>query len=335
MLRLFKGEILKKVILVCIFAHVLHADVADIMTISENVDAVGGVITTANAVSGGLFSIMNHGEVEYGRGNIALSASMIGLDGTISDDVTTYTIKNEHHASPIKHVNYNYKISWYDSEQLNQAVSTYDGYVNDFNGYTGNALNIPQLSYKIKGLDVDIGLGYDIIDLGSRDYFSIGPSIGLSFPTIESTIDSSSSDTQSSDASSLFNASNTKITTYKLGVQMRVSKSLTSYLSVYASSVYAYQTARLKNSEIDLDIYTDGIFNENEIGIRLQALERKYEITSWLSFSPELFFTAGVRYSSWELNDVAINLFDYDFPIPQNKFKVDSTTMYLGLGYSF
>jgi hypothetical protein len=296
---------------------------------------VGGVITTANGLTGGLFSIMNHGEVEYGRGSIALTASMIGLNGTISDDVTTYTIKNEHHPSPIKHINYNYKISWYDSQQINQAITTYDGYVSDFNGYTGDALSIPQIAYKIKGLDADIGIGYDIIDIGSKDYFSIGPDIGLSFPSIESTLASSDSSSQSGDASSLFNASNTKITTYKVGLQMRVSKSLTSYLSIYASSVYAYQMARLENNEINLDIYTDGVFNENEIGIRLQAIERKYILTSWFSLSPQLFFTAGVRYSSWELNDVAINLFDYDLALPKNTFKVESTTMYAGIGYSF
>lgn len=318
-----------------IFSHTAYAEVADIVTISESVDAVGGVVTSANAITGGLFSIMNHGEVEYGRGNIALTGSMIGLNGTISDDVTTYTIKNEHHASPLKHVNYNYKITWYDSQQINQAVAAYDGSVSDFNGYTGDALSIPQIAYKIKGLDVDIGVGYDIIDIGPKDYFSIGPDIGLSFPTIESTLDSQSSSSGSSDASSLFNSSNTKITTYKIGLQMRVSKSLTSYLSIYASSVFAYQTARLENSEIDLDVYTDGIFNENEIGIRLQALERKYELTSWFSLSPQLFFTAGVRQSSWELNDIAINLFSYDFPIPANTFKVESTTMYAGVGYSF
>jgi hypothetical protein len=325
---------LKKILLLSLLAHTVYADVTDIVTISENVDAVGGVVTTANAVTGGLFSIMNHGEVEYGRGSIALTGSMIGLAGTISDDVTTYTIKNEHHNSPLKHINYNYKISWYDSQKINQAVTTYDGYVNDFNGYTGNALDIPQISYKIKGLDTDIGVGYDIIDLGVRDYFSIGPTIGLSFPTLKATTASTSS-SSSSDASSLFNSSNTKITTYKVGLQMRVSKSLTSYLSIYASSVYAYQMARLQNSEINLDIYTDGIFNENEIGIRLQALERKYDVTSWFSLSPQLFFTAGVRYSSWELNDVAINLFNYDFPLPQSTFKVESTTMYAGVGYSF
>lgn len=334
MLVTAKGGKLKKILLLSLLTHAIYADVVDILTISETVDSAGAVVDIANTATGGLFSVMNHGEIEYGRGSISLTASMIGLNDTITDDVTTYTIKNEHHPLLIKHLNYNYKISWYESQKINQALATYNGYVNNFNGYTGNALTIPQLSYAIKGLDVDIGIGYDIIDISPRDYFSIGPSIGLSFPTIESTTASSSS-SGNNDASSLFNASNTKITTYKIGLQMRVSKSLTSYLSLYASSVFAYQTARLENSAVDLDVYTDGTFNENEIGIRLQAFERKYNLTSWFSLSPQLFFTAGVRYSSWQLNDVAINLFDYNFPIPTNTFNVDSTTIYTGIGYSF
>lgn len=328
---------MKKILILSLLTHSLYADVASIATIGEGVDALGGLVSTADAVTGGIFSVMNHGEIEYGRGNITLDASMIGLSGKIGDDVTTYTLKNEHHATPIKHLNYNYKISWYESQKMNQAVSTYNEYVNDFNGYTGDALSIPSLNYRIRGLDADVGVGWDIIDISPRDYFSIGADVGLSLPTIESTLASQSSSSSSSEGSSasVFDASNTTITTYKVGMQMRVSKSLSTNISLYASSIFAYQTARLQNDTINLDIYTDGIFNENELGIRFQLLEYKQELTSWFALKPELFFTAGVRYSTWTLDSVAVNLFDYALPLPESDFQVNATTIYAGIGYSF
>jgi hypothetical protein len=128
---------------------------------------------------------------------------------------------------------------------------------------------------------------------------------------------------------------NTKIWTYKVGPQIKASKSLTSYLSLYGSAIYDYQYASVKNTSVGLNSKVDGTFIESEMGIRYQPLERKYQITSWFSLSPQLYFTTGIRYNKWSFNDVAINVFNQSIPFPKSNLSISSTSTYLGIGYSF
>jgi hypothetical protein len=265
---------------------------------------------------------MTHGEIEIGKGTMSLEGGFLGLNGKISDNVTTYTLKNEHQNTPIEHLNYNYKISWFDSNKINQALSTY------------NALDIPAMDYRIWGLDGDIGLGWNLIDHGSHDYFSLGLDVGMSVPLIEATKASNSSNYSGLNSTAkLYGAGDTKIWTYKVGPQMRASKSLTSTLSLYGSAIYAYQYASVKNSSIGLNSSVDGAFIESELGLRFQPLEKKFPITSWFSLSPQLYFTTGARYDQWVLHNIAVNLFDQK--LPKSDMKISSSTAYIGIGYSF
>ncbi|MDD5117930.1 MAG: hypothetical protein PHP90_05005 [Sulfuricurvum sp.] len=328
---------MKKIFLPCLLINLAYADNA------LDITKVGNVITTAteysdtlNKITLGAFGIMTHGEIEVRKGTMSMEGGFLGLNGKISDDVMTYTLKTEHQNTFIPHLNYGYKINWYDSKKINQALSTYNNVVTDINGNTYNALDIPTMQYRIRGLDADIGVGWNIIDLGPHDYFSFGADVGISTPWIESTQGSSSSNSGSSNVlATLYGFGDTKIWSYKVGPQMKVSKSLTSTLSLYGSAIYAYQYASLKNSSIGLKSFVDGTFTESELGLRYQPLEKKVPITRWLSLSPQLYFTAGVRYSKWALHDIAINLFDQNIPLPKSDMKVSSSTTYLGLGYSF
>lgn len=326
-----------KILLLPVLAiNLAYADTIDIADVSQVLTDVSGYSNALNAATLGAFGVMSHGEIEVGKGSMSLEGGFLGLSGKISDDVTTYTLKSEHQNTPIKRLNYNYKISWYDSKSINQAASTYNGYVSDINGYTGDALGIPSMDYTIRGLDADIGLGWNIIDHGEHDYFSIGVDVGVSTPWIEGTQSSSSSSSApSNEVATLIGSGETKIISYKVGPQMRVSKSLTQNLSLYGSAVYAYQYASIKNSSIGLKASVNGSFTESEVGLRFQPLEKKYPITSWFSISPQLYFTTGIRYSQWSLGNVAINLFDQNIPMTKGDFKITASTTYLGLGYSF
>lgn len=320
--------------------NLVYADSLDITDVSKGLSRITEYSRVLNASTLGIFGIMTHGEVEIGKGTISLEGGFLGLNGKISDDVTIYTLKAEHQNIPIGHLNYNYKISWFDSKAMDQGVSTYNGTVSNINSYTGpytgNALDIPSMEYRIQGLDADIGLGWNLIDIGPHDYFSLGGDVGISTPWIESTQSASSSSSGSSNAiASLYGMGNTKIWTYKVGAQLRVSKSLAPYLSLYGSSIYAYQYASVKNESIGLKSYANGTFTESELGLRYQPLEKKYPITSWFSLTPQLYFTAGVRYNEWVLHDMAINLFDQNIPLPKTDMKVSSSTTYFGLGYGF
>jgi hypothetical protein len=328
---------MKKILFPCLLINLAYADsTLDITQVSNVLSSATEVSNTLNVATLGIFGIMTHGEIETGRGTMSIEGGFLGLNGKISDNVTTYTLKNEHQNTFIKHLNYSYKISWYDSNKINQALSTYNQTVTDINGNTYNALDIPTMDYHIRGLDADIGLGWNLIDLGPHDYFSFGADIGLSTPWIEATKSSSTSNSGSSNTiATLYGVGNTKIWTYKVGPQMKVSKSLTSYLSLYGSAIYAYQYASINNTSIGLNSNVDGTFVESELGLRYQPLEKKYHVTSWFSLSPQLYFTTGVRYSKWSLHDVAINLFDQNIPLPKSELSVSSASTYLGLGYSF
>jgi len=292
----------------------------DIRQVGNTLNSATEVSNTLNSATGGIFGIMTHGEIETGRGTMSMEGGFLGLNGKISDNVTTYTLKTEHQNAFIKHLNYSYKINWYDSNKMNQALSTYNGSV------------LPSMDYSIRGLDADVGLGWNLIDLGSHDYFSLGVDVGLSTPYIKATKSSSTSNPPSS---TLYGTDDTKIWTYKVGPQIKASKSLTSHVSLYGSATYAYQYASIKNSSIGLDTHADGTFTEGELGLRYQPLEKKYPLTSWFSLSPQLYFTAGARYNKWSLYDVAIDLFNLNSPLPKSELSISSTSTYLGLGYSF
>ena len=328
---------MKKYVISLILSLNLYADVApDITTIINITDTVGQGISTANVATGGVFAFLTHGEIEYGIGNMELQGGFFGLNGKISDKITTYTIKNEHTNLFNSKFNINYKISWYDSGKVDQGIASYNGFANSTNTVTQGAFTLPAINYKVKGLDADIGIGWDIVHAGNHDYLSIGPDIGISSPVLDATSSSSSNSGSSSSGQLLsFISSNTNIWTYKIGGQIRASKSLNQYLYIYASSVYAYQTARVENKTIGLNVQLDGRFNENEIGIRLQPLEYKYKITSWFSINPELYFTAGWRYSQWTLDKMSVDLFNTGIPLSPSKFQMTSSASYVGIGYLF
>lgn len=327
---------MKKYLISLVVVINLYADVApDLRTISNITDVLGQGINTLNVATGGVFAVLTHGEIEYGKGTMQLQGGFFGLNGTISDQVTTYTIKNEHKNLFDSSMNMNYKVSWYDSNKMNQAVAAYNGFANSTNSATQSAFSLPAINYQIKGLDADIGFGWDIVHAGIHDYLSIGPDIGISAPVLESTAVKSSSSSSSSSSVLSFISSNTNVWTYKIGGQIRASKSLNQYFYLYASSVYAYQTAKLENKSVDLNVRLDGRFNENEIGIRLQPLDYTYKVTSWFAVNPQLYFTAGWRYSQWTLDKMSVDLFNTGIPLSPSKFQMTSSASYLGVGYSF
>lgn len=327
---------MKKYLVSLVLSLNLYAEIApDTTTIVKITDTIGQGINTINVATGGVFAFLTHGEIEYGMGSMELQGGFFGLNGTISDKVTTYTIKNEHANLFNSNLNINYKVSWYDSGKVDQGVASYNGFANSTNTVTQGAFTLPAINYKVQGLDADIGVGWDIVHAGKHDYLSIGPDIGISSPVLESTSSSSSNSGTTSGQLLSFISSNTNMWTYKIGGQIRASKSLNQYLYLYASSIYAYQTARVENKAIGLNVQLDGRFNENEIGIRLQPLEYKYNVTSWFSIDPQLYFTAGWRYSQWTLDKMSVDLFNTGIPLHPSKFQMTSSASYVGIGYSF
>lgn len=317
-----------------LMASVLNAEVPDVSSINEAVTGVGGALDVLNNYTLGIFSIMNRGEIQYGQGTVSLDGGFLGLEGTIKDRISIYTLKKEHQNISKTAWNYGYKISWYDSNLITQAQNTYNGYVSDIDGYTGSSLIIPPVSYRIQGLDADVGIGYNIIDHSEHDYLSVGIDTGLTLPVFTAT--QLPSDESGGGVTATMKATGkTRIQTFKVGPQIKIAKSITSKLWIYGSTVYAYQFARIRNSSIDLDTRINGSFLENELGLMYRPFRYSYRLNDWISLSPQLYFSTGFRYSKWLHFDTAINLFDSDIPTQKGSFSLQSSTSFVGIGYSF
>lgn len=325
---------MKTIVLPILMASVINADVPDVSSINQAVTGVGGALDVLNNYTLGIFSLINRGEIQYGRGTVTLEGGFLGAEGAISDRIATYTLKKEHQNFSKSAWNYGYKISWYDSELISQSQSTYNGYVSDVDGYPGSALIIPPVSYRIQGLDADVGIGYNIINHSEHDYLSIGIDTGLTLPVF--TAAQLPSDESGGGVTATMKATGkTRIQTFKVGPQIKIAKSITSKLWLYGSSVYAYQHARIRNSSIDLDARVNGSFMENELGLMYRPFHYSYRLNDWISISPQLYFSTGYRYSKWLHYDTAINLFDTNIPAPKGSFSLQTATSFLGVGYSF
>ncbi|HHD75135.1 MAG TPA: hypothetical protein ENL00_04890 [Nitratifractor sp.] len=298
-------------------------------------------------------SLLSASSVEYGKGTFSMEGGFLGLSSQIDCDISTYTLKTEH--SNIGKFYYGYNLSWYDSDTLRQAQKTYNSLAKDANGFLWNSIGgsksatIPAMNYRIKGLDANLRLGYDIMHQDKDNYFGIGLLLGVSLPTI----DANKGDSVAPDlgfmynsagtllkAKDLFSKSKTEFTTYKIGPTLSFQRALVDKrLFLYATASYAYQNASIKNSLAKTELSADGIFQSYDIGLKFVPLQKELK-TRLFTLNPSLYGTLGYRYSSWELKKVAIdtsgNEISSDLLKPlKHDFTMSISTAYLGFGYSF
>ncbi len=290
--------------------------------------------------------IINASEVEFGKGTFKISGGFIGLNHTIKNDVTTYSMV-EQHASIFKSSwFYKYNITWYDSEKLVAAQNTINTKLSNiptsvahqyFPGQSSDSIvsmTTPSIDYRPQGLDINLGIGKDLYHKNENDYLGIALMVGLSTPYIDSKKDSNNNDSLSNDAMNAMKKSKTKIYTYKIGLNTTGEAPLGNYFSLYGSATYAFQTGTMKNSYANSDLDVDGTFQEYDIGIKFQPLKYDKKI-GWFTFSPRLYATLGYRYSQWTLDDVAIDITGIGANFDKTDFKMKSSIGYFGIGYSF
>ena len=265
---------------------------------------------------------LNAAEFEYGRGTFTLEGGFVGLNGKISTDVNTYSTLERHKNILSSKWYYRYNFTWIDSNYATQAQNT----VNTLT----STVNLPSIDYKLQGLDANAVLGRDIINKDDGDtYLGLGLLVGISVPYIKSDNSSSTSPT-----TTILKNSKTKFTTYKVGLNISASKQITHKLSMYLYGSYAYQNANLKNSSINLDTSSNGIFEEIDVGFRYTPLSFKKKIW-FLELNPKLYFTAGYRYSYWQVKDVSINVSGVGASWGDSNLDMKNSIAYIGIGYSF
>jgi len=287
-------------------------------------------------------------EIEYGSGDFAMEGGFLGLTGEISTDVSTYSLVDRH--TNIGDFFYSYDLTWYDSKVLKQGQHNYNNFASRANAFlpTNSPVTIPKMEYRVKGLDVNIRLGYDFIHKDEDNFLGAGILFGLSIPWIDSTKGDDSTpslgfilDNTSAikDAKDMFKKSKTEIMTYKIGPSINLQKSLTKNISIYAIGSYAYQTGTVKNSYADADFTVNGTFQELNMGLYFTPFTERYK-WGWLTLSPRVYATLGYKYSRWDMGDMLIDISGVQMSSEMldafaMKFGMDSSIGYFGLGYSF
>jgi len=274
------------------------------------------------------------GETQIGHGTFEMNGGFIGLNQKISENITTYSILEQH--APLLGSDswfYKYNFTWYDSDTLKQAQSTINSYAN---GYLQAPTQItqPSIDYRMQGLDINVAVGKDIYHTSKRDYVGLGLMLGISMPWIDSKKNNNNNDSTSNAAMNAMKDSKTKIFTYKIGPSITARKSIGQNFSIYASGTVAYQNGTFKNDVVNSDLSVNGIFQEYDMGFRFQPTSTDYKIAG-ITISPRVYATLGYRYTSWDLNDINIDITGQNTKITSTDFNMNSSIIYCGLGYSF
>jgi len=291
----------------------------------------------------GLSSVVVASELEYGKGTFSMTGGFLGLTGTIDTDVTTYSLVERH--SNIGDFFYSYDFTWYDSSVLKQTQHTY----NDM----ASMMSIPEMEHRLKGLDANIRIGYDVIHEDQDNFLGLGVLVGVSIPWLDSSKsddDSNDDDSGSSDSifagagdmvdtDDMFKDSKTEIMTYKIGPTINFQRAFNKNLSIYGIGSYAYQTGYVKNDYADSDFTVNGTFQEYNLGLYFTPFTETYK-WGWLSLSPRLYATVGYKYSKWDVDEMVIdisgNKMSSDLLSPlAMEFGMESSVGYVGVGYSF
>lgn len=258
-------------------------------------------------------------EIQFGKGNFEIDAKFLGLDSSKNETITSFSLVNEHKNIFSSSLFYSYKISYFKSNTITTSA-TYLSSVLKYSpvNYTNNFL----IYNKLRGLDINIVLGKDLVNKDKKDtYLGFGVLVGASFPYIKT--NSNNNNTQE-----YLKDSKTKFYTYKLGLSFRGEKSFNNFLNFYANGNYAKQLARVKNEKLNLDASSDGEYYSFNLGVKLQA--KTTTKIGFLTLNPSLFLTLGYRYDYWRVNDINIESLTINTDI---KFEISQ--LYIGLGYDF
>jgi len=211
----------------------------------------------------GITSGLLSAEFQFGSGTFTMEGGFLGLTESIDNDIASYSVLNRH-SNISSNIFYSYDINWFDSKNLIQAQKTYNNIASD--------LTIPEMEYRVKGLDANLKLGYDVIHKDEDNFLGLGILVGLSVPWIDATKSDNSipnvniksnniSGTQN--RQDLFKDSKTKVMTYKIGPTINFQKSLVgNKISLYGLASYAYQTGYISNDYIKSNLNVNGTYQE-------------------------------------------------------------------------
>jgi len=245
-------------------------------------------------------------EFQYGSGTI--KPEILGFSKSM--DVKSFSLTQKH--KNIKNFYYGYDLTYYKSESVDYAFS----YFNTF-------AKVIDVNYKLRGLDLDINLGYDLHKT-PKSYLGFGAALGISIPYIKTK-------SSSNDYPFLEN-SKTKFLTYKIGLNISSGYDFNRFLGFKVDAISAYQIASIKNDYVNKSVKATGIYNSLDVAFRFTPFKAKKKI-GFITFAPKFYIDFGYKYRYWKFNNVESEVFNLN--LEKADFKIKSNVAYIGLGYEF
>jgi len=280
-------------------------------------------------------------EIRYGHGTMDFSGGFLGLNKTISESVDIYSIEENHKNIFSSNVFYSFNLTLYDSKKLKQMQNIYNTGINQavsWMPFVSGDIFVPTIDYRIKGVDASISIGYDLIHKSENSYFGVAPYLGINLPTISSSSDNSfvsiPDNIDTSVLKDFYKASDTDITTFKLGASFYSSYEIKKSISIYLNGAYAYQTGSIANSYINSDFSVDGTYSSLDAGLKFSPLDKDYKLLG-ITLSPRLYMTLGAKYDKWDIDDVALDISGLNLKTPKSTMSIENKSAYFGVGYSF
>jgi hypothetical protein len=287
-------------------------------------------------VFGFMFTMQNvqASEIQNGVGTMSLKGGLLGLETQVDSSVHVFTYREQHANLLHSDIFYNYSLSTYRSGNFRNET-------NSLTTMGGGSIELPNTYYDWQGFDGQITLGYDVFKRGPFDYFGIGLSLGIATPYIDNTGSATGEPSESyptlpsgSTQSVDFFASKTEFTGYKVGPKIMFGKSLNRLASIYGEVSYATQRVDVKNDTFRISTNISGDYFSYELGMRYQPITVKKDL-GFMTIEPSLYFTLAVNYAELNMDNLKVDLSGYKFNIESANMSASSTTLNLGIGYSF
>lgn len=286
-------------------------------------------------------------DIRVGKGDFTATQGMDGLY-TVSAEIDLDVLSlNEQHYGLGKSGLYLFGgLDIYSSKQADSVTNVIDTIMNTStptlpfdtpiaiptttpNDVLGTFIPVPS-SYKVHGVDFDIGVGYDVIH-EKRGYLGVGVMTGISTPAMEmeNYFEALNFYTK------LLEQTKTDMTTYKLGLTLQGGLNMTDYLGLYATGTYAYQFGEIENSIVRSSMDAKGTYQAFDLGLKFHPLKlsEHYKETLW----SRLYLNIGHSYKKWEVDQMQATIIGIDTPDVFTSFDLgfESSYTYFGLGYSF
>jgi hypothetical protein len=297
-----------------------------------------------------LSTIYSYGvELRVGQGTFDIDMGISNLMQTEMElDTTVFSIANSHDNFSSSPFYYTYDIDLYTSDFQTADTTvvsqpSYQSLQYNTSTLTSSSTSVVDTStlsseYKITGVDLNFGLGYDLHNNG-KSYFGISVMTGLTVPLIEvgsSEDESGESDGSSDDAYNLLDETEFAILTYKLTAGIHAGTQLTPNLLLQGSAAYGMQTGSIDNDWFGASFDVDGTYSSVNLALKYTALQGHQSFLG-IHFDNELYFVAGYTYKSWDVDTVELGQEDAGTLSSFGLFDLSFETNYLyaGIGYNF